>query len=493
MAKVGAWLVVHLVVLAVAFVLFVGSQLRLGLDSFLSTAAGGRLEALGVEVAADLAETREDSWEKIVNSHVSKYGLEGILLPDRDFDPKERSEGRIPVSVMSALKKKLPPPGADRLDPPPFPGDRMPPSDGPPGDFRGPRGEGPRGDATTDRRSEALFLIRDPDSGNYWAALQLRIGSQRGRLSERAFLFLKSEDASAGGLFFDYRPWLFGGLAVLALSLLMWAPFVFGITRYAGRISAVTERISEGHFDAKIGISRRDELGQVGESIEEMSARLGQLISGQKRFLADVAHELCAPLARMRTGLGILEAGAEGKTADRIVSIEEDAGELSLLISELLAFTKSNAAEVKLETIALGEFLTGISARELAGHEVKIEIPAELRVTADRKLLTRAVQNIFRNCHRHAGEDCEVRIVTFLSDGMVEFTISDNGSGVPDEEYARLFEPFYRPDKSRTRDTGGTGLGMAIVESSIRACGGRVSAGRSSMGGLLVSISLPEG
>ncbi|MGJ8643499.1 MAG: ATP-binding protein [Luteolibacter sp.] len=496
MAKVAAWLVVHLVVLAVAFVIFVGSQLRLGLDSFLSTSASGRLESLGADLVSDLAGEPEDLWNKIVASHVSEYGLEGIIVLTRDFDPMDRVEGQIPISAMDALKKKLPPPDTERerRGPPPRPGDGMSPG-GPPGGFDGPPGEfdGPPRGGNSEKSSKALFLIRDPDSGDYWAALELVMQSSRGRMPERAFLFLKSEDASAGGLFFDYRPWLLGGLAVLALSLVMWAPFVFGITRYAQRISSVSQRIADGDFKAKIGINRRDELGQAGESIEEMSKRLGQLISGQKRFLADVSHELCAPLARMRTGLGILEARADGKDLERIASIDEDATELSSLVSELLAFTKSSNAEVKIEPILLGEFLSEIIARELDGHVVKNEVPADFSVSADRKHLTRAVQNVFRNCDRHAGEDCEVRIAAFKKDGIVTFDIGDNGSGVSDEEHARLFEPFYRPDKSRTRDTGGIGLGMAIMESSVRACDGRIVAERSPMGGLLISISLPEG
>ncbi|MDP4625363.1 MAG: ATP-binding protein [Akkermansiaceae bacterium] len=494
MAKVAVWLVVHLVVLAAAFWIFVGTQLRLGLDSFLSTSASGRLESLGVEVAADLAESPKDGWDGIVDSHVEEYGLEGIFVLSSDFEPMDRAGGRIPRSAMDALKQKLPPPNSERRGPPPRPDDRMPP-DGPPDDFGGPPDNfrGPPGIGESEKRSNALFLIRDPDSGDYWAALDLTIGGTLGRMPVHAFLFLKSEDASAGGLFFDYRPWMLGGLAVLAVSLLMWAPFVLGITRYAQRISSVTERIAEGDFNAKIGIKRRDELGQAGESIEEMSTRLGQLISGQKRFLADVSHELCAPLARMRTGLGILEAKADGKDLERIASIDEDAEELSSLVNELLAFTKSSNAEVKIEPILLGEFLSEIIARELDGHVVKNEVPADFCVSADRKHLTRAVQNVFRNCHRHAGEDCEVRIAAFKKDGVVTFDIGDNGSGVSDEEHSRLFEPFYRPDKSRTRDTGGIGLGMAIMESSVRACHGRIVAGRSPMGGLLISISLPGG
>ena len=236
--------------------------------------------------------------------------------------------------------------------------------------------------------------------------------------------------------------------------------------------------------------------GQAGESIEEMSSRLGQLISGQKRFLADVSHELCAPLARMRTGLGIL-GGEGGGQRPRAYRIHRGGcrGAIFSGFNELLAFHESQLLpKVKIESIRLGEFLSEIVERELnRACGAKMRCRLIFSISADRKHLTRAVQNVFRNCHRHAGEDCEVRIAAFKKDGIVTLGIGDDGLGVADEEHARLFEPFYRPDKSRTRDTGGTGLGMAIMESSVRASGGRISTGRSPMGGMLISISLPEG
>lgn len=485
LAKVAAWLAVHLLVLAVAFAAFVGWQLRLGLDSLLTGATGERLESLGTAISTELAEAEETEWAAIIASRVSPYGLEGFIRMERKIRP-DFEETEIPRDVMERAKKMLPPPqksGGPR--PPPGPPRGM---DGPP---RHPgRGFGPPEGIDSTR---ALFLAKDDAGANYWAALDIPIPEGgRGRM-RHGVLFLKSSDASARGLFFDYRPWLFGGLAVLVLSIAMWTPFVLGITGYAGRISRATEKIADGHFDTKIGATRNDELGKAGESIEEMSARLGHLISGQKRFLGDVSHELCAPLARMRTGLGILRNGADGKQTGRLDSIEEDAEELSALVSELLAFTKTNSAAVVIETVPLAGLCRELVARELDGHEADCSVPDDLSVKADRKLLARAIQNVMRNCHRHAGTDCKVSISAVSAGAIVTLLIGDNGPGVAEGELAKLFEPFYRPDKSRTRDTGGTGLGMAIVESSIRACGGKVSAEKSTMGGLLVRMVLPKG
>ena len=499
MAKVAGWLAVHLLVLAVAFAAFVGWQLRLGLNSLLTGATGERLESLGTAISVELADADEKEWPSIIASRVSSYGLAGYLRMEREMRA-EHEDSEIPRDVLDRAKQKLPspreggsprpPPGPPRdLDGPPLEMDDLPPhrEDSPPHLGR------EFGQSKNDDAVRALFLAKDNAGGSYWAALDIPIPEgSRGRMRHGA-LFLKSSNASARGLFFNYRPWLFGGLAVLLLSIAMWMPFVLGITRYAGHISRATEQIADGNFDAKIGATRNDELGKAGESIEEMSARLGHLISGQKRFLGDVSHELCAPLARMRTGLGILRNGADEKQVERLDSIEEDAQELSVLVSELLAFTKANSAAVVIETILLSDLCRDLIVRELDGHEAECDMSEKLTVKSDRRQLTRAIQNVMRNCHRHAGADCKVCISATSASGIVTLAIEDNGPGVAERELARLFEPFYRPDKSRTRDTGGTGLGMAIVESSVRVCGGKVSAEKSVMGGLCVKMVLPKG
>jgi two-component system, OmpR family, sensor histidine kinase CpxA len=416
----------------------------------------------------------EDGWKDIIAEKIAPYGLQGFFRTERDLSP-EVQEKEIPPDILLNAKKELPPPGG-RGGPPPRGGpDRLRPQ-------RPPEHREPR----------ALFLTKDAGEGRYWAAIELAVDSPNRGRPRRGVLFLKSDNPSARGLFFDYSPWLYGGLAVLVLSVALWAPFVLGITRYAGRISRAAARISAGHFDTRLGASRNDELGRAGESIEEMSARLGHLISGQKRFLGDVAHELCAPLARVRTGLGILQNTADEGQAKRLASIEEDAEELSTLVADILAFTKASSSPPHPEVIPLAGFCDEVASRELEGHTVKIEVPESIAVSVDRKLFVRALRNVFRNCHLHAGPECAVRISANTTGDTVSLAIEDNGPGAPEAELARLFEPFYRLDLSRTRETGGTGLGMAIVESSVRACGGTISAEKSDMGGLLVRFNVPR-
>lgn len=506
--KMLVWLLLHVTVLATAFVLFVGWQLRRGLDSLLSGASAERLTTLGSVVASEMRNSPRDEWPEILSSHTEVYGVDTVLVLENGTRVVGESM-EIPADIEERIKgfahrgpkgDRQPPESRGRPRPD---GPRSgPPRDGPPrdGPFRdGPPGGGPgparpseaRGGMKTMPDPRPLFLVRS-DSGGFWAAIDLPLFRPRQDRPLHGMLLLRSSDASAGGLFFELQPWLLGGLAVLGLSLLVWAPFILGITRYLTRLSRATERIAEGRFEVKVGASRGDELGSLGDSIERMAGRLDHLLRGQKRFLGDVAHELCSPLARIRTGLGILEHRLAEEDQERLASIEEDVGELSELVSEVLAFTRAETApeSAKQEPVHLAGLVREMAERECQGHPVEIEIPEDLEVIADHRLLARAVANVLRNAHRHGGADCRIRVRAASSNSEVRLAIEDSGPGVCEDDVGKLFEPFYRPDGARTRESGGTGLGLAIVRSAIEACSGSVEAGRAALGGLVVWIRL---
>jgi two-component system sensor histidine kinase CpxA len=225
-----------------------------------------------------------------------------------------------------------------------------------------------------------------------------------------------------------------------------------------------------------------------------MAARLDGHVKGQKRFLGDVAHELCSPLARIRTGLGILEQGLDPEHAGRLASIDEDVAELSELVSEVLAFSKASVAPetVRIETVELLPLVTRAVERECPGHEVDVDVPRGWSVEADRRLLDRAIANLLRNAHRHSGEGCSIWVRASTVKDRVLLNIEDDGPGVTEEALPHLFEPFYRPDESRARSSGGAGLGLAIVASAAAACGGSVEAWRRRPTGLVVILDLPR-
>ncbi|HEX7262489.1 MAG TPA: HAMP domain-containing sensor histidine kinase, partial [Luteolibacter sp.] len=254
--------------------------------------------------------------------------------------------------------------------------------------------------------------------------------------------------------------------------------------------TTAADRIAAGQFKISLPSRGNDELGNLGDAVETMATRLDHLVSGQKRFLGDAAHELCAPLARLRTGLGILEMKLGDSGQSQLSSIEADAQELATLVEEILDFSRAGNRTPSTLSIALEPLVREVAAREAGERAPEIHIPPHLTAIADPTLLGRALGNLIRNARVHAGTDAKVVIDAVENAGFVDLTVTDDGPGVAPHELPRLFEPFYRPDHSRSRDTGGSGLGLAIVRTAIEACGGETLASIPATGGFAVTLRL---
>jgi two-component system, OmpR family, sensor histidine kinase CpxA len=299
-----------------------------------------------------------------------------------------------------------------------------------------------------------------------------------------------------GGLFPDLRPWLWVGLGAVLFSALFWLPLVHGITRFIGQMTQATEQIAEGRFDARISTRRRDELGRLGQAINRMSARLSGFVHGQRRFLGDVAHELCSPIARIEVALGILEQQASDKQRESLADVREDVQQMSQLIHELLSFSKASLRQspAALKPVALAPLVQRALEREQAGPpNVRVDLAESLWVMAEPELLSRAVGNLIRNAIRYAGAQGPIQISAHSNapDPTITLSILDSGPGVPAESLEQIFDPFFRIESSRSRATGGVGLGLAIVKTCVEACQGKVVAKNRQPSGLQVEIVLP--
>jgi two-component system, OmpR family, sensor histidine kinase CpxA len=300
---------------------------------------------------------------------------------------------------------------------------------------------------------------------------------------------------------------------VFALSVLMWLPLVRGITRTLCQMTGAAEAIAQGRFDTQVHAARADELGRLGTALNHMSVRLREFFTGQKRFLGDIAHELCSPLARMEMALGILEHRADEKQRAYVEDVREELRHMSQLVNELLSFSKAGVAgsNVELKPVALAELAGRVIARETKDRGgVVVDVPGALSVLAEPDLLARSLGNVLRNSLRYAspvgagGESYSYRptltaagrptgpitISARTEDDQVILSVTDCGPGVPEEALHRLFDPFFRPETARTRETGGAGLGLAIVKSCIEACGGTVAVRNVQPSGLQVDFAL---
>jgi two-component system sensor histidine kinase CpxA len=255
-------------------------------------------------------------------------------------------------------------------------------------------------------------------------------------------------------------------------------------------MTRATARVAEGQFDTQLPETRGDELGLLARSINQMAERLAGFVNGQKRFLGDIAHELCSPLARAQMALGIMEQRMNSET---LADLREEVQQMSILVNELLSFSKASlaAGRIKLQSLPLHRIVQRAIEQENHGSEkITLRIAEDIFVNAEPDLLRRAIANLLRNAVKYAGDAGPVEAAAERKGDEVILTIADQGPGVPEDALGQLFDPFYRVDVSRARETGGTGLGLAIVKTCIESCGGRVACHNRQPHGLEVVITL---
>jgi two-component system sensor histidine kinase CpxA len=319
----------------------------------------------------------------------------------------------------------------------------------------------------------------------YWVIVRPKFEGPDARPPAPLNLVLVSDTLGAGGLFFEAGPWINLGLAAVALSALLWFPLMRGINRSIAQMTQATRHIAEGRFETRVG--------DLGRAVNQMAERLAGLVAGQKRFLGDVAHELCSPLAKLRVSLAILDQRAGPEHKDYLARAEEEAAHIAGLVNELLSFSKASltAPPAQLGPVNVRQAVEKAVRREAPGaSQIKLEVPVEVVARADAELLTRALSNLLRNALRYAGEAGPITVSARREQDTVQIIVADQGPGVPAGDLPRLFDPFYRADASRDRATGGVGLGLAIVKTCIQSCGGAVTCRNLEPAGLEVLIRL---
>ncbi len=450
--KVSGWLLLNLALLAVLAAGFLGIQGGFSWDSLIEGPPGRRMQTLAEVAASELRTLPPDQRSGALARFAEAQGVAVAWLDNGRW----LTAGGAP-EIPSALREWARSPGR----PPEF--DRPPPEDDP--------GLGPEfGPFPPHEPRPHRLLIRTGQPAAFWLAVRT------GPPDRASVLVLRVPSFGRLLTLLDLTPWLQVAASVAVVSLLFWLPFVRGLTRDLGRLTQATEAIADGRFDTRVAETRRDELGALGGSVNRMAGRLDRLVTGQKRFLGDIAHELGSPLGRMQVSVGILEQRVEPALQPAVGDVREEVEQMAALVNELLAFTKAGLRprEAFLAPVPLGPLVAHLLTREAADDAVRVEIPADLAVRADADLLARALGNLVRNALRHAGRAAGITLRTEIAGETVRIIVEDQGPGVPPEALGRLGEPLFRPETARTRETGGAGLGLAIVKSCVEACGGSV-------------------
>ncbi len=451
LTKILLWVFVNLLVLGGVLYFIFNLNFRFEPNSPLLSAASERLEGIGAIISAETRGKSRGEIDEILQGFSKKYGLEFAIFTN-EGEQKGGNEMQLPVVIKNSLKGENRPPPGIRLN------TKMPPP--PPG--------------------RQINIERTYSPNIYWAIARIPLfEGEEGAIPTRASVIVRSETFTGNGLFFNPKPWIYTILIIIGLSVLIWFPFVRSLNKSISQLTNATEQIADENFSVRVNESRKDEIGRLGTSVNHLAERLSGFVHGQKRFLGDISHELNSPLARMNWALSILETKTEPADQKHIDDVREEIELMARLVRELLSYSKAGikGTEIRLENVDVLDVVKEVVEREkYYKSSIKIEVEENIKVRANRELLSRAISNVLQNAIRHTSEDNEIRIKTEMDGESIILRMIDNGNGVPEKELERLFDPLYRVEKDRARQTGGSGLGLAIVKTCVEACEGRVYA-----------------
>lgn len=501
LAKTLLLLLLNLLVVGGVLFGFFAIQLHPSPRGSFSALTNGRIETVARLIAEDLRFTTPAEREAILKRYAETYEVDFLLFADSG----EKLAGaniRIPMEVHEKITEpfRRNHPGLNGGPPPPPPDEERPsrqdrnghPADHPEFERMRRSNNDPRFPSPFALR-EVIFTIKTTDPTMYWTGVRIPVVERERMRPIRATLLASSDSVTGHGLFFNPYPWIGLVVTVFGLSVLIWLPFVRSLSTEIGRLTKATEQIAEERFDVRVNEKRSDELGRLGKAVNHLAERLSNFVTGQKRFLGDVSHELNSPLARMQYALSILEEQVEEPLRPYVGDVQEDVRAMSELVGELLGYTRAGLQQnpPDLKPVAVEPIVRRIVERESGDASIAVEIEDGLTVQAVEELLVRAVGNVVRNAVRYAGASGPIRISAKRRQRSAVIRVEDRGPGVPESEMGKIFDPFYRVAPDRARNSGGVGLGLAIVKSSVTACNGTVSAMANTPNGLVVEIVIP--
>lgn len=282
------------------------------------------------------------------------------------------------------------------------------------------------------------------------------------------------------------------GFPLIALVVLVGAAAASGwVLRPLRQTSTAMERVAQGDLTVRVP-EGSDEAGRIGATFNRMAERVAAMLRGQRRLVAGVSHELRTPLARMRLLTELMRDG--GGDAARLDALDDEIAAVDGLVGELLeaARLEEGALALHREPLLVQDLVgAALAAVDLGGRTCAVQVADGLAVNGDRVRLVRVLSNLLSNVARYTPETSSVSITATAVAERVHLTVADDGPGVPPADLPHLFEPFFRSDQSRSRATGGLGLGLMLVKQIVEAHGGAVGAENRPEGGLAVTLDLP--
>ncbi len=309
--------------------------------------------------------------------------------------------------------------------------------------------------------------------------------------------------AASSRALFQRLDWAALAAALTALALaagLAWA-LSNRILRPVHALTTAARQLAQGDLDVRVPEAGDEELVTLARAFNHMAEALQQAAESRQRLMADIAHELRTPLAVQQAHLEALQDGIYALTPENLTPVVEQNRLLVRLVNDLRTLTLADTGQLTLEKqpLEIREWLPRVvdgfrAAAQQRKITLQVSVPAEpVIVLADAARLEQILHNLLGNALRHTPPGGQIEIVATADADQVRIQVHDSGPGLPPGEEERVFERFYRLDKSRNRASGGSGLGLSIARSLARAHGGDLTAANHPQGGAVFTLHLPRG
>ncbi len=293
---------------------------------------------------------------------------------------------------------------------------------------------------------------------------------------------------------------LFSALGATVFALLLGVALTRTMTRPLRELTAATRAVAEGDLDQYVPVRSKDELGELAASFNQMNAKLAKSLALRQQMTADIAHELRTPISVI---LGHTEAVKDGvlPLSDNTFNIIHDEAErLSRLVEELRTLTLAEAGELQFSSVKISPhtllknaFAAYIPQAQQRDIDLEMDVEEHLPdIEVDPDRMAQVLGNLISNALRYTPKGGGVVLSARDRDDRVELRVQDSGPGLEMDELQRIFDRFYRGDKSRQRDEGGSGLGLAIAKSMVEGQGGRIRAESIPGDGVTFIITFPK-
>jgi two-component system OmpR family sensor kinase len=295
-----------------------------------------------------------------------------------------------------------------------------------------------------------------------------------------------------------------GGVIMLVLALIIGVLLTGRTLRPMRRLTATAEQLAAGDLSARSRLAPSgDEVGQLASSFDHMADRIQEAFAAQqdseaqvRRFIADASHELRTPVTALKGYIDVLRRGAgrDAETLDAALgAMSNEAERMRILVLDLLTLARLDARrESHPEDFDLSKAVAGLLDEGVPGMPATMErdLTASLWVHADRAAVGTIVRNLLVNACKYAHGAAQ-RWTTTIDGGWAKLEVHDDGPGIPASDLGHVFERFYRGEKTRAREEGGSGLGLSIVQALARAQGGDVAIRSAEGAGTTVTVWLP--